>query len=279
MTTDMDDDPFFELFKSSYPSVFAARIMRQPDGTSKNFAFVRFHDEAEYREALTHEDRISLLLGCHIRICKAHPRPPVPRRWPAAQSRLFAPVPDPGPQLIDPSAAKFHTNPALLSANLEQQRMRQSSPSGQQQPQPPLPHSAQPFLPDQMPAVYYIPVPGYPHYADPAYWANQWHELYPQPDVSHAQLFGHAVGLAEAGDTANMQPCHSFARPAWQMHLPPQQAHFLPDQRFVYNTGEVVDAADVAKHSSSAKSDQYQVSHDTSVPVLTAASPSQNEAN
>lgn len=68
MTTDMDDVSFYDLFKGSYPSVFAARIMRMPDGTSKHFAFVRFHDEAEYSQALSHENQISMQLGCRIRV-------------------------------------------------------------------------------------------------------------------------------------------------------------------------------------------------------------------
>lgn len=276
MTSDMDDESFFELFHTSYPSVFAARIMRTPDGMSKNFAFVRFSDENEYREALSHEQRISGLLQCQIRICRAHPRPTVPRRWNQAHNRLFPSEATSVPQLIDPSGAttaKFQTSPPALS--VESQRMRQNSPSGQQQPQSqslPLaaqhvPHSAHPYLqPDQMPAVYYIPMPGYHTYptADPSFF-NQWPDMYsvadgtPAAQPAYAPALAVQSGVPEAGDTANMHAYHSYPRPMWQMPTAMHHAHhFLQDPRFFYSTADVPDPCDASKDPSSAKADMSQ---------------------
>ena len=259
MTADMEDENFFDLFKASFPSVFAARIMRLPDGTSKQFAFVRFRDEDEYHQALAQEARISLLLGCQVRICKAHPRPPPqPRRWSAAGQQRLLPGAEAASQLIDPSAvpAKFAT---------EQPRV-QSSPSGH----PPVP---QPFLPDPLQPVYYIPVPGYPVLPDGSTGPGFWSDLYasvPVPDVpahvphSYAQPMGPAAAAAaapEAGDVSVMHSYQSFARATWQLPLslpPAHVAHYLPDQRFLYCAGEVSDAGDRTKDGKSA--DAAQVS-------------------
>jgi hypothetical protein len=238
VTTEIEDETFFQLFKGTYPSVFAARIMRLPDGTSKQFAFVRFHDEAEYEEALKHQTRISMQLGCQIRISKAHPRPPLSRRFPAGHSRPISAASD----VTDPSA-KYHMSQALIPVNMDQQRMPQSSPSSQ----------SQPFLPSDPVPVYYIPVPGYP-YHDPSLWPAQWPDFY-QAAVSLPEMPQHMYA-PEAGDTDNMHHSHSFPRPAaWQqVHL---QQHIVPDQRFLFNnamdvTSDVPDA--------SVKTDHFAVS-------------------
>lgn len=273
MTTDMEDESFLDLFRKSYPSVFAARIMRTPDGMSKNFAFVRFSDEAEYAEALNQEERISALLRCPIRICKAHPRPP--RRWPRPSDHV-----PPAPQLIDPSG-KFQSPPSIRSVDSQ----RRNSPSVQQPQSQPLaaqPHSAQPL--DQMQAYYYIPMPGYTGYSpDPAFWSNQWHEMYPSipmsdgtPAAQQAYSPMHPVpGVPEAGDTANLHLYHSYPRPMWQMPTAMHQPHhFLPDPRFYFCAADVPDLPDTSKDPSSAKADMTQVcsncfaTHAVSHPVL-----------
>ncbi|ROT61329.1 hypothetical protein C7M84_020898 [Penaeus vannamei] len=54
LTPDVDDFALYKTFGSRYNSIKTAKVIYDPNGQSKGFAFVRFYSEDEYKDALTH---------------------------------------------------------------------------------------------------------------------------------------------------------------------------------------------------------------------------------
>jgi len=54
LTPDVDDFALYKTFGSRYNSIKTAKVIYDPNGSSKGFAFVRFYSEDEYKDALTH---------------------------------------------------------------------------------------------------------------------------------------------------------------------------------------------------------------------------------
>ncbi|MCL4125371.1 UNVERIFIED_CONTAM: hypothetical protein GTU68_010033 [Idotea baltica] len=54
LTSDVDDFALYKTFGTRYNSIKTAKVIYDPNGQSKGFAFVRFYSEDEYKDALTH---------------------------------------------------------------------------------------------------------------------------------------------------------------------------------------------------------------------------------
>lgn len=258
--------------------------MRHPDGSSKQFAFVRFNDESEYKEALAQEGHISSMLGCQIRICKAHPKNPSTYRRnfngqpPADMTR--SPVP------MQQSVSSRTTPTHFTSDQQQQQRLQtppsqssgrtpvktngllsdalltqQSSPSGLQslQSQMQQPQAAQ--YPEVMHPFYYVPVTGYPPYNPDVYWSNSWPDMYsamPAEVPVMQPLYGQTqVAVMPGGDAAAYQ---SFPQTAGWPQMPLSYQLQYPYQ--LLQSGNNAAAAATAAGAPAASIDQTRTGND-----------------
>jgi len=74
LTPDVDDFALYKAFGSRYNSIKTAKVIYDPSGTSKGFAFVRFFSEDEFRDALTHMNNFKGLGGKPLKVSYAVPK-------------------------------------------------------------------------------------------------------------------------------------------------------------------------------------------------------------
>ncbi|KAF2343976.1 RNA recognition motif domain, partial [Trinorchestia longiramus] len=74
LTPDVDDFALYKTFGSRYNSIKTAKVIYDPSGQSKGFAFVRFYQEDEYRDALTHMNNFKGLGQKPLKVSYAVPK-------------------------------------------------------------------------------------------------------------------------------------------------------------------------------------------------------------
>jgi len=78
LSQDVDDYGLYKCFGARYNSIKTAKVIYDPNGTSKGFAFVRFVSEEEYKDALTHMNNFKGLGEKPIKVSYAVPKKQFP---------------------------------------------------------------------------------------------------------------------------------------------------------------------------------------------------------
>lgn len=74
LDAELTSEEFESCFKGLFHSVYSCVLVKEPNGVSKRYGFVRFLDETEFRQSLNESGRIKARLGCdNLRISIAHP--------------------------------------------------------------------------------------------------------------------------------------------------------------------------------------------------------------
>ncbi|KAJ8032806.1 tRNA selenocysteine 1-associated protein 1 [Holothuria leucospilota] len=79
LTDEVDESQLLNFFSSRYSTVREAKLCRNPDGTTKNFGFVRFFNEQDSLEALNRMNGVRGLGSKPLYVSQATPKPYFPK--------------------------------------------------------------------------------------------------------------------------------------------------------------------------------------------------------